>query len=262
MGARPGRGTPVAVVVDDGRTLDPTQAPDTDSAALAREPPRPHVVPARSGAELIVQGDPDALAALGIPDGAFLEAIEQHADGLIASVEIEPGLIIMIPAWTLDRASCAGMEIGAPHASLVALAAPHEVLVGQGFRRSSSDAGTVRKAALNEAFACTGGAGGRTPTAQHAAGHTGAAWPEPGGTGRGRGHALVGLLRGAVDLAVKTDDDERLRCDAALGVDAQGGGLCPSVHAPAGAEQPGARAASTISSMCARARFRPGRGHR
>ena len=35
----------------------------------------------------------------------------------MASVEVEPGLIIKIPAWMLDPASCAGMEIGAPRAS-------------------------------------------------------------------------------------------------------------------------------------------------
>jgi len=61
----------------------------------------------------------------------------------MASVEVEPGLIIKIPAWMLDPASCAGMEIGAPRASPAALAALHELLVGQGFRHSSPDDGTV-----------------------------------------------------------------------------------------------------------------------
>ena len=111
-----------------------------------------------------------------------LEAIEQRADGFIASVEVEPGLVIKLPAWLLDPVSCTGMEIGAPRASLAALAALHEVLVGQGFRRSSSDNGTVSEEELNEVIACAGEAAGRGPTAQHAAGHTGAAWPEPGGT--------------------------------------------------------------------------------
>ncbi len=73
----------------------------------------------------------------------------------MASVEVEPGLVIKIPAWSLDPASCAGMEIGAPRVSLAALAALHEVLVGQGFRRSSSADGTVSEEELNEVFGLT-----------------------------------------------------------------------------------------------------------
>ena len=90
----------------------------------------------------------------------------------MASVEVEPGLIIKIPVWMLDPASCAGMEIATPRASLPALAALHEVLVGQGFRRSSSDDGTVREEEPNEVIACAGGAAERGPAAQHAAGRT------------------------------------------------------------------------------------------
>ena len=92
-------------------------------------------------------------------------AIEQRAHGSLASVEVEPGLIIKIPAWMLDPASCAGMEIGAPRASVAALAALHQVLVGQGFRRSSSDDGTVNEEEHNEVVACSPhrGSGRRTP---------------------------------------------------------------------------------------------------
>ena len=42
-------------------------------------------------------------------------------------------LIIETSAWMLDPASCVGMEIGAPRASMVGLAALHELLVGQDF---------------------------------------------------------------------------------------------------------------------------------
>ena len=55
----------------------------------------------------------------------------------MASVEVRPGLVIKIAAWMLDPAACAGMEIGAPRASLAALSELHDLLVAQGFRRSS-----------------------------------------------------------------------------------------------------------------------------
>ena len=39
----------------------------------------------------------------------------------------------------LDSASCAGMEIGAPLASVAALVALHDLLVGQGFSPNLTD---------------------------------------------------------------------------------------------------------------------------
>ena len=116
-----------------------------------------------------------------------LEGIEQRAAGSIASVEVQPGLMIKISAWMLDPASCAGMEIGAPRASLAALAALHDLLVGQELRRSSSDDRNVSGETRDEVFACTSGAAKRAPTAQHAARRADAARLEPDGTGRGRG---------------------------------------------------------------------------
>ena len=65
-----------------------------------------------------------------------LEAIEQCADGVLASVEVEPGLIVKIPISMLGPASCAGMEIGAPRVFPAALAMLHELLVDGGFRQS------------------------------------------------------------------------------------------------------------------------------
>ena len=55
------------------------------------------------------------------------------------------------------------------------------------FRQSSSDDGTVGGEELDEVSACTSGAAGRAPTAQHGAERTDVAWPEPIGTGCGRG---------------------------------------------------------------------------
>ena len=67
-----------------------------------------------------------------------VEGIEHRADGAVASVEIQPGVIVKIAAWMLDPAACAGMEIGAPRASLAALCALHDLLVAQGLRRRTT----------------------------------------------------------------------------------------------------------------------------
>ena len=83
-----------------------------------------------------------------------LECVEHRAGSSVASVEVQPGLIIKISAWMLDPASCAGMEIGARLASLATLAALHNLLVGQGFRRSSPDDRIVSGEKRDEVFAC------------------------------------------------------------------------------------------------------------
>ena len=67
-----------------------------------------------------------------------VEGIEHRADGSVASVEVQPGLIVKIAAWMLDPAGCAGMEIGTPRASLAALSALHDLLVARGLRRTFS----------------------------------------------------------------------------------------------------------------------------
>ena len=56
--------------------------------------------------------------------------------------------LIVVPAWMLDLAACAGMELGPPRVAVAALAGLHRLLVEHGFRRSSSDASLVRWTSL------------------------------------------------------------------------------------------------------------------
>src|SRR5712672_321059 len=52
-------------------------------------------------------------------------------------VEVAPGVVIVVAAWMLDPAACAGMELGAPRVAVSALAELHRLLVEVGFRNSS-----------------------------------------------------------------------------------------------------------------------------
>ena len=52
-------------------------------------------------------------------------------------------MVTVVAAWMLDPAACAGMAIGAPRVSLAALIDLHQLLIAQGFRRSSADDATV-----------------------------------------------------------------------------------------------------------------------
>jgi len=46
---------------------------------------------------------------------------EQRATGEVVHVEVSPGAVIVVAAWMLDAASCAGMNLGTPRASIAAL---------------------------------------------------------------------------------------------------------------------------------------------
>jgi hypothetical protein len=65
-------------------------------------------------------------------------------------------VIIVLAAWMLDPAACAGMEIGAPHAEAAALIDLHRLLVERGFRRSSLGDLRIAKEEQNDQFAETG----------------------------------------------------------------------------------------------------------
>jgi hypothetical protein len=52
-------------------------------------------------------------------------------------VEIEPGIVIVLPDWMLDARVCAGMNLGTPQLSVDALRDLHRLLLERGFRRSS-----------------------------------------------------------------------------------------------------------------------------
>lgn len=75
---------------------------------------------------------------------------EQRASGHVVHVETAPGVIIVLAAWMLDPAACAGMEIGAPHAEVTALIDLHRLLVERGFRRSSLGDLRIAKEEQNE----------------------------------------------------------------------------------------------------------------
>lgn len=51
-------------------------------------------------------------------------------------VEASPGIVIVVPAWMLDAVACTAMELGAPRASVQALAELHLQLSELGLRRS------------------------------------------------------------------------------------------------------------------------------
>src|SRR5438477_12886378 len=44
--------------------------------------------------------------------------VERRAGGDVVHVEVTPGVIIVVAAWMLDSAACAGMSLGAPRVKL------------------------------------------------------------------------------------------------------------------------------------------------
>jgi len=75
---------------------------------------------------------------------------EKRGGADIVVVEGEPGAAIVVAAWMLDPAACAGMEIGAPHVSVEALVDLHRLLRERGLRRSYPDEADVVQEARNE----------------------------------------------------------------------------------------------------------------
>src|SRR5260370_15410723 len=69
--------------------------------------------------------------------------VERRAGGDVVHVEVAPGIVIVVAAWMLDAAACAGMALGAPRVTLAALAELHQLLTEGGFRRSSRDDPTI-----------------------------------------------------------------------------------------------------------------------
>ena len=44
---------------------------------------------------------------------------ERRAGGEVVHVEVAPGVVIVVAAWMLDPAACAGMALGAPRVSRI-----------------------------------------------------------------------------------------------------------------------------------------------
>src|ERR1700752_4521674 len=65
--------------------------------------------------------------------------VERRASGEVVHVEVVPGVVVVVAAWMLDPAACAGMELGAPRVAVTGLIELHQLLTEGGFRRSSVD---------------------------------------------------------------------------------------------------------------------------
>src|SRR5215470_11864681 len=69
--------------------------------------------------------------------------VERRAGGEVVHVELAPGMIIVVPAWMLDSAACAGMEFGTPRVTVSALAELHQLLTEHCIRESARDDPTI-----------------------------------------------------------------------------------------------------------------------
>jgi hypothetical protein len=76
--------------------------------------------------------------------------IERRATGDFVHVELTPGVVTVLPAWKLDAVYCAGLKVGAPRVSLVALCALHELLVACESRQLSADGNIVTQETQDE----------------------------------------------------------------------------------------------------------------
>jgi hypothetical protein len=54
--------------------------------------------------------------------------VERRAGGEWFTSRKAPGVVIVVAAWMLDPAACAGMSLGVPRVTLAALAELHELL--------------------------------------------------------------------------------------------------------------------------------------
>ena len=77
-------------------------------------------------------------------------------------------MVIVVAAWMLDPAACAGMALGAPRVAVSALAELHQLLIERGFRRSSLDGSIIVQEEQHEKPADTGAAIRGPAPAQHA----------------------------------------------------------------------------------------------
>jgi hypothetical protein len=89
--------------------------------------------------------------------------VERRAGGEVIHVEVAPGVVIVVAAWMLDPAACAGMALGTPRVSISALGELHQLLIEHGIRRSSSDDPTIVQEGQDEKPADTGAASSAAP---------------------------------------------------------------------------------------------------
>jgi cytosine/adenosine deaminase-related metal-dependent hydrolase len=75
---------------------------------------------------------------------------ERRVGGDVVHVEVSPGVVVVVAAWMLDPAACAGMGFGAPRVAIPGLVELHHLLIERGFRRSSRDDPTIVQEEQNE----------------------------------------------------------------------------------------------------------------
>src|SRR5271166_4292760 len=93
---------------------------------------------------------------------------ERRAGGEVVHVEVAPDVVIVVAAWMLDPAACAGMTFGAPRVSVSALAELHHLLIERGFRRNSPGDSTIVQEEQDEKTPADTDAASRSPApAQH-----------------------------------------------------------------------------------------------
>jgi hypothetical protein len=76
-------------------------------------------------------------------------------------------VVIVVAAWMLDPAACAGMSFGTPRVNLAALVEVHQLLVERGFRRGSRDDTTIVSEEQHEELVRTDSAIHGAAPAQH-----------------------------------------------------------------------------------------------
>ena len=79
------------------------------------------------------------------------EYTERRAAGELAHVEIDPGNVLVVPAWMLDPVACSQMSLGLPRVSLQALIELGQLLATLGFRPSSGGGISAAKGDANDA---------------------------------------------------------------------------------------------------------------
>ncbi len=135
---------------------------------------------------------------------------ERRAGGEVVHVEVAPGVVIVVAAWMLDPAACAGMGFGAPRVEVSALIDLHQLLIEGGFRRSSLDDPTIVQEEHDEKPADTGAAIRGTAPAQHAVRFRKASGDEPLGATDGAHPAGPSAIGGGRRRGEEErDDDER-----------------------------------------------------
>jgi hypothetical protein len=88
-------------------------------------------------------------------------------------------VVVVVAAWMLDPAACAGMGLGVPRVSASALVDLHQLLIERGFRRSCLDEPTIVQEKRDEKPVDTGAAICSAAPAQHAVRFQKASWDQP-----------------------------------------------------------------------------------